>query len=156
MFRVATEKDLLDAFRPRDRAHLELPKGLHFPLIVRDYLAWPDQSGARIFLFFQAPGYPKPTGIAFRRDVSRTPDGAHLCEWCHAYGSSEQIGLLSADVSSRKRVGVSLCLDLGCGPRIEDAADRAGKNPRVQARALVERMARFSREALGIHPYSRD
>ena len=157
MFRVATEKDFLDAFRPRDRKHVELPPELKFPMIIQDYLAWVDPAGARVFLLFTAPGHPHPTGIAFRRDQSRGGvSTGRMCEWCHSQGSSDQIGLLSADVNSRKRVGITLCLDLACGARIEDAADRSGRNSRVLARAMVERMARFTEEALGITASSRE
>ena len=46
MFRVATEKDFLDAFRPRDRKHVELPPELKFPMIIQDYLAWVDPASA--------------------------------------------------------------------------------------------------------------
>lgn len=150
MFRVATEKEFLDAFRPRDRKHVELPPDAKFPMIVLDYLAWSDPSGTRVFLFFMPPGEP-PTGIAFRRDQSGGDHrGPRMCEWCHAHASMDQIGLLTTDVNSRKRVGVNLCLDLKCGERIEEAADRAGKSRRVEAKKLLERMAQFTREALGI------
>ena len=150
MFRIATEKDFLEAFRPKDRPVVELPKGLKFPLIVRDYLGWRDPSGTRVFLVFTAPGEKVPTGVAFRRDHHSTGEPTHMCEWCHNLGSSDQVGLLTTDVTSKKRVGVSLCLDLGCGPRLEDAADRGGKNSRAATKALLERMAKFTREALSV------
>jgi hypothetical protein len=68
MFRIETEKELQNAFRSRDRKHVEPPKGTQFPLFVRDYLSWMDPYGVRVFLVFTAPAAQKPTGIAFRRD----------------------------------------------------------------------------------------
>jgi hypothetical protein len=56
MFRIETEKELLSAFRSRDRKFVELPKGTRLPLFVRDYLAWVDPYGVRVFLVFTAPG----------------------------------------------------------------------------------------------------
>ncbi|MBX5481366.1 MAG: FBP domain-containing protein [Myxococcaceae bacterium] len=150
MFRIASEKELFDAFRPRDRAVVEVPKGFTFPLVVRDYLGWRDASGSRVFLLFTAPGEKVPTGVAFRRDHASTGEPAHLCEWCHTIGTSDVVGLLTTDVNSKKRVGISLCLDLGCGARLEDAADRAGRNGRAAVRALLGRMAKFTRGALGV------
>jgi hypothetical protein len=73
-----------------------------------------------------------------------------MCDWCHAYGSSDEIGLLTAEASSKRRVGVHLCLDLRCGEKLETAANLAGRNPRVLAGRLVERMVRFAQEGLGI------
>ena len=68
MFRIETEKDLLQAFRPRDRKTLELPADLKFPLFVRDYLAWSEPAGTRVFLVLPSQGSRLPVGIAFRRD----------------------------------------------------------------------------------------
>src|SRR5688500_18004856 len=99
MFRLETETDLLKAFRPRDRKHVELPPDLRFPLFVRDYLAWCDPTLTRTFLVTLEGRSQRPMGIAFRRDQSRsgTPT-AHMCEWCHSSGSSNEVGLLTAEV----------------------------------------------------------
>jgi hypothetical protein len=151
MFRIESEKEFLNAFRSRDRKVVEPPKGTRFPLFVRDYLAWVDPYGVRVFLVFQAPGNPRPIGIAFRRDqqgdkalVSR------LCEWCHASGSADQIGLLTTDLDSKRRVGVNLCLDLRCGEKLESAANLAGKSAVDDSKRLIEKMARFASEGLGL------
>ena len=150
MIQLKTEDALRAAFRTRDRRHLTLPEDVTYPLFVRDYLAWVDPTGVRAFVLFSAPGDEHPTGIAFRRDQSgdRAPTG--MCEWCHAYGTPDMISLLTTDVTEHRRVGLSLCRDLGCGQRLEEAADRAGKNSREEARALLGRMRRFAQEALGI------
>jgi treble-clef zinc-finger protein len=151
MFRIETEKELLSAFRSRDRKFVELPKGTRLPLFVRDYLAWVDPYGVRVFLVFTAPGSKRPTGIAFRRDQQGDKNLApHVCDWCRAHGTSDQIGLLTTDVDSKRRVGVNLCLDLRCNERLETTANLAGRNVLDETQLLIERMARFAHEALGI------
>jgi hypothetical protein len=60
------------------------------------------------------------------------------------------VGLLSTAVSSKRRVGVHLCLDLRCKEKIEDAADRSGRHPREALEQLQQKMYRFAHEALGI------
>jgi hypothetical protein len=151
MFRIETEKELLGAFRSRDRKHVELPKGTKLPLFVRDYLAWVDPYGVRVFLVFTAPGSKRPTGIAFRRDQGGDKNLApHMCEWCRAHGTSDQIGLLTTDVDSKRRVGVNLCLDLRCNERLETTANLAGRSVMDETKKLIERMAHFAQEGLGI------
>lgn len=151
MFRIETEKDLLNAFRPRDRKHVELPPDMRFPLFVRDYRAWSDPTHVRTFLVLSEPRSGRPMGIVFRRD--QQPGGtvvSHMCDWCHSHGTSDQVGLLTAEASSKRRVGVNLCLDLRCGEKIEDAANLSGRNTRELMRQYMERVVRFVHEGLGI------
>jgi hypothetical protein len=150
MFRIESEKDLLRAFRAKERKFVELPKDLKLPLFVRDYLAWGDPYGVRVFLLFTGPGSKHPTGIAFRRDQQGDPTQApQLCEWCRSsYGAD--IGLLTTDVNSKRRVGLSLCLDLRCGERLESQSDLSGRSAQADKTRLLERMDRFARNALGI------
>jgi hypothetical protein len=151
MFRIETEKELLNAFRSRDRKHVELPKGTRLPLFVRDYLSWVDPYGVRVFLVFSAPGSNKLTGIAFRRDQQGDKSVApHVCDWCRNSGGSELIGLLTTDVDSKRRVGVNLCLDLKCNERLETAMNLAGRSLVEESQKLIERMSRFASEALGM------
>jgi len=151
MFRIETEKELLSAFRSRDRKFVELPKGTHLPLFVRDYLAWVDPYGVRVFLVFTAPGSKRPTGIAFRRDQQGDKTLApRVCDWCRAPGGGDQIGLLTTDVDSKRRVGVNLCLDLRCNERLESTTHMSGRSVLEDTRQLIERMSRFASEALGI------
>jgi hypothetical protein len=151
MFQLQSEKEFLSSFRSRDRKVAEPPKGTRFPLFVRDYLAWVDPYGVRVFLVFQAPGAQRPIGIAFRRD--QQGDKAlmsRVCEWCHSNGSADQIGLLTTDVDSKRRVGVNLCLDLRCGERLESEANRQGRSVLDDMKQLLEKMERFATEGLGI------
>ena len=151
MFRFETDRALIESFRPRDRRVIEMPEGIRFPLFVRDYLAWTETSGARVYLVFTAPGSRKPIGLIFRRDGSDAgAPSSRICDWCHSYGSASEVGLLTTDVNNKRRVGVSLCLDLRCKQKLEDAADRSGRHPLEALKQLQERMFRFAHEALGI------
>ncbi|CAM4388956.1 FBP domain-containing protein [Corallococcus exiguus] len=156
MFRIESEKELLRAFRSRDRKHVELPKGTQLPLFVRDYLSWVDPYGVRVFLVFVAPGSKQPTGIAFRRDQHGDPTLApKMCDWCRTPTVAE-VGLITTDVDSKRRVGVIVCLDLRCGERLESMSDRSGRSVLDDKARLMERMARFASEALGLEPGSAD
>jgi hypothetical protein len=151
MFRIETEKEFLNAFRSRDRKYVELPKGTRLPLFVRDYLAGVDPYGVRVFLVFTAPGSKRLTGIAFRRDQQGDKMlTTRVCEWCRSPGASDQIGLLTTDVDSKRRVGVNLCLDLRCNERMEAAANMSGRSVLDDHRQLIEHMSRFASEALGM------
>jgi hypothetical protein len=151
VFRLETDRDLIEAFRPRDRRVIEMPENVMFPLFVRDYLAWTETSGARVYLVFAAPVSRKPIGIIFRKESQDSGVGtSRICEWCHSYGSSSEVGLLTTDVNSKRRVGVHLCVDLRCKEKLEDAADRAGRHSMEYLERLRERMFRFAHEALGI------
>lgn len=151
MFRIETEKQLLNAFRSRDRKFVELPKGIKLPLFVRDYLSWVDPYGVRVFVVFAAPGSKQLTGIAFRRDQQGERLSApRVCDWCLNYGGSDQVGMLTTDVDSKRRVGVLLCLDLRCNERLESAADRSGRSSVEDIKKVLERMARFATEGLGV------
>ncbi|NOJ97911.1 hypothetical protein HMI51_33855 [Corallococcus coralloides] len=150
MFRIESEKELLRAFRSRDRKHVELPKGTQLPLFVRDYLSWVDPYGVRVFLVFVAPGSKQPVGIAFRRDQQGDPTlSPKMCDWCRTSTDAE-IGLLTTDVDSKRRVGVNVCLDLRCGERLEAMSDRSGRSDLDDKARLMERMARFASETLGL------
>jgi hypothetical protein len=71
-----------------------------------------------------------------------------MCDWCHATGASDEIGLLTATASSRKQAGVNLCLDLSCSEKISTVAHLSGQNPRDLALRILERMSRFARQTL--------
>ncbi|MFP2932445.1 FBP domain-containing protein [Pyxidicoccus sp. 3LG] len=150
MFRFETDRTLIESFRPRDRRVIEMPEGITFPLFVRDYLAWTETSGARVYLIFSAPGSRKPIGIIFRREPPGGEPATRMCDWCHTSGGSHEVGLLTTDVDNKRRVGVTLCVDLRCREKLEDAADRAGRHPLEAVELLNARMFRFAHEALGI------
>lgn len=150
MFLIQSETDLLNAFRPRERHHVELLPEFRFPLLVRGHRAWTDPHGFRTFLVLSEPNSNRPMGIIFQRDPGGGVPVAQMCDWCHNSGTSNQIGLLTATASSRRRVGVNVCLDLSCADKIEEAAYLQGRHPDEQLRRLNERMVRFAREGLRI------
>lgn len=152
MFIIRGESELMSAFRPRDRRALELPEGGSFPITVRDYFAWVDPKGSRVFLVFQDPASKRPLGISFRRDGAggSAGNGGRMCDWCHSWGSSQDIGLLTTWRNSRTRIGVGLCMDLRCSEKLEQAADLSGRSAVGPRRRMMERMTRFAREGLGI------
>lgn len=149
MFRLQTEDELRDAFRPKDRDVVELLPEMKFPLFVRDYLAWVHPSGGRVFLLFAVPN-GAATGIVFQSNGGNGTSVAQMCDWCHSYGVGTQIGLLTAQLNANKRVGVHLCSDLSCRQKIEDEANRAGKNPLPLLKDLVERIGVFASDGLKI------
>lgn len=149
MFKLENEEALLATFRPKDRKRVELSADLKLPVLVRHYLAWTHPAGGRVYLVFAAPG-GAPTGIAFDTNGGGPSLLPHMCEWCHCAGMGTQVGMLTADVNGKKRVGVHVCVDLGCKQKLEDEADRSGRSVLPAMEKLVERMGRFASEALGI------
>ena len=148
MFKVDDEPSLLAAFRPKDRALVELPVGQKFPMIVRGYTSWVHPAGGRVFLLFATPG-GAPTGIVF--DVtSPGPTVPHMCDWCHSPSPGAHAGMLTATVNAKKRAGVHVCLDLSCRQKIQDEADRTGKSPQPALDRVITRMGKFAQDALGI------
>jgi hypothetical protein len=147
MFRIESEKALLDCFRPIDRSTVAPTKSMEFPLYVRDYFTWVEPSGARTYLVFPDTASGKLLGVSFRRDQ---PRGAspYFCEWCHSVGSSAEIGLLTADASERRRVGISACLDLRCVDKLETRSNLTGENARHLARGVIEKMSEFARKSI--------
>lgn len=149
MFKLDTEDALLDSFRPKDRKLVDVTKDVKLPLFVRDYLAWSHPGGTYVYLVFKAPG-GVPTGIVF--DVNGGPGGQvpQMCDWCHTSGLGGQVGLLTATLNSKKRIGVHVCSDLSCKDKLEDEANRSGKSALPMIAKLVDRMGRFASEGLGI------
>ncbi len=115
MLLIHSEADLLAAFRPRDREVVVLPPPLRYPLLVRDHRAWVDPQGFRTFLVLAEPGGRRPMGVVFQRDSGGGVPVSQMCDWCHASGSSNEIGLLTTAASSRGGWG-STCAST-CGAR---------------------------------------
>lgn len=148
MFKLDTEAELLETFRPKDRKHVELSPDFTFPLSVHDYVAWPHPAGGRVFLVFATRG-GAPTGIVF--DTNGGSSGVtQMCTWCHSSAVGTGVGLLTATVNGRKRAGVLVCSDLGCAKKLEDQANLGGYSPRPAMEKLIERMGKFASDALHI------
>lgn len=149
MFNLDSEDTLRATFRPKDAKLLELPPGLKFPMFVRDYLAWTHPAGGRVFLVFAAPG-KQPIGLVFDGKGSGGPSVPAMCDWCHCSSLGTGVGLLTAQVNAKKRVGTHVCADLSCRQKLEQESDRSGRSVVPAVEQLLERMGRFASEALKI------
>jgi FBP C-terminal treble-clef zinc-finger len=148
MFKLENEQQLLAAFRPKDRALVELSHEVRFPLLVKHSFAWSHPAGGRVYLLF-AVRHGAPTGIAF--DINGSgPAVAHLCDWCHCAGLGARVGLLTTRLTANRVVGVHVCSDLSCRQKLEDAADRSGNSVVPAMEALIERIGQFASVGLGI------
>lgn len=145
---VASEEELLNAFRLRDRKHVEIPSDMTFPLVFQHYLAWTESSQARTFLLFKRPSWKAAVGVSFRRTASSGAGG--MCDWCHSVGGSDQIGLLGLTVDPNTSLGFMLCLDLGCINRLETVAQISGKDFGKLSKSLVEKISKFFENNLKI------
>lgn len=150
MFSIDSEADLVKAFRIRDQKKLLIPPNLPYPFNVRSYFTWQDPSSVYTYLVFKMPNWDLPRGVAFKHTVSTGEPTGGLCNWCHAYGSSEEIGILSLSVNANVTLGYHICQDLRCIEKIEEASARAGKSPEKNIDQLYQRMARlFERLSVG-------
>ena len=149
MFKLESEKALMDAFRTKDRPQVELTRELQLPLFVRHYVAWKHPAGERLYLVFAVPG-GAPTGIVFDSFKGEGPAVAQMCHWCHSPSAGADIAMLMTKVSGKRTIGVQVCADLSCQRKLEDEADRSGLSVLPAMNTLVERMGRFAHEGLGI------
>lgn len=143
IFTIESEKEFVQAFRLRDQKKLLSPEGLPFPLRIRSYLTWQEPSGVYTYLVFKMPNWDLPRGVVFKRmSPSGDPIGG-LCNWCHAYGPSDEIGMLSVAMSSNVSLSYYLCQDLRCIEKIEETCARTGKNPEKYIANLYYRMEKL-------------
>jgi hypothetical protein len=152
MLRVSSHQDLLDTFRALDRAEVQIPSSFKFPLAVRDYLTWIEPSGHRIYLVFEDEVTHRPLGVVFQRTHGHADTPASMCHWCHAVRSGDGVGLLTAAVTSQRRVGVHLCSDLSCReralstPGVHDFRESVSGGEKV--RQIMARMNDFAKRNL--------
>jgi hypothetical protein len=149
MLRITSETELLETFRALDRDEVQTPHGVKYPLAVRDYLAWPEPSGHRIFLVFEDQATKQPRGVVFQRTPAPADTPASMCQWCHAVRSGSGVGLLTAAAGRNRRIGLHLCSDLNCrdhalgAPGIHDFNEGLSSTEKMQR--LLQRMSDFVR-----------
>ena len=97
-----------------------------------------------------AVGRGAPTGLVFDANPGGDGTTAHMCDWCHFTGTGNQVGLLTAELNSRKRLGVNVCRDLSCKDKVEEAANLGGKNVVLATEKLLGRIAQFAGASLKI------
>jgi hypothetical protein len=149
LFKLESQAALLATFRPKDREVVELSQELRLPLLVRDYISWLQPAGSYAYLVF-AITKGLPTGIVFDTHAGGDIAVPMMCDWCHYSGVGTQVGLLTARVTSKKRVGVRVCADLSCKQRLEEEAERSGRSVLPQMEKMMGRVARFATEGLKI------
>jgi hypothetical protein len=148
---ISSLNGLLESFRPSERQSVVVPYTMRFPLTIDPYLTWGEPSGVRVYLVYFSPRKKGPLGVIFRRDQqgsAGSPPG--MCEWCLSTGSSDQIGLLTAESGPNRRVGVNLCLDLGCIVKLEVVSNVSGIDLDRLRSMLLQKIDRFFREALDL------
>ncbi|WII71976.1 FBP domain-containing protein [Bdellovibrio sp. 22V] len=152
-FAIGSEEELIQSFRPRDQKKLVLPDNLKFPMNVRSYFAWKEPSGVYTYLVFKMPNWDLPRGVAFKRTAATGGEGVGgLCSWCHAYGTSEDIGFLSVIMDPNVSNSYILCQDLRCIEKIEEANMRAGKDPEKHIADLYHRIEKLFERISGYKP----
>lgn len=140
-FSISTEEELINSFRQRDQKKLVLPQRLTYPFNVRSYFTWQESNGVYTYLVFKMPNWDMPRSVAFKKLAPSAEPKGGLCGWCNAYGSSEDIGMMSLNVNSETSLGYLICHDLRCIEKIEEASARAGKSPEKHIAQLYQRMA---------------
>jgi hypothetical protein len=152
MFKIDTEKELLESFRSIDQDQVQIPSELKFPLPVKNYFSWLEPSGHRAYLVFENPESRKNQGIVFRRTPVTSENFPSMCDWCHSVRGRNGISMMTAAVSRDRQVGIYLCSDLKCGeqiskpPGVNDLRETLSASERLQA--LLQRMSDFSRKNL--------
>lgn len=139
-FSIESEQDLIHSFREKDQRKLVVPSKLQYPLEVRSYLAWQEGSGVYTYLVYKHPQWDLPRGITFKKTHSSGEPTGGLCNWCHHYGSSEEIGLMSVDVNHKTSLSYFICKDLRCVEKIEEDSALAGKDPEKNIHQLYTRI----------------
>ncbi len=153
IFSIASEKDLIAAFRLRDQKKLLLPPGLSFPLNIRSYFTWAEPSGVYTYLVYKNPTWDLPRGIAFKRFDRTGESTGRLCGWCHSYGSADEVSMLSVAMNANTSATYILCQNLRCIEKIEETAALSGRHPEKWIDQLYHRINLFFE---GIFNYNQD
>lgn len=141
-YTIASKEAFIEAFHWKDQHLVQTPDALQFPLNIQYYYSGVEPSGTYAFLLFKRPNWDAPKGLVFRR--TRGHSGvANLCDWCHSYGSSEEITLLNVKINSKLTIGQYLCSRLDCLEKLETQIGTSGKSFEALAEAVCEKINRF-------------
>lgn len=110
---------------------------------IRSYFTWRESSGTYTYLVFKLPNWDLPRGIVFKRRSALTDGGGRICGWCHSYGSSDEINMMSVAINGSTSSGYILCEDLRCIEKIEEAAALSGKSPEKHIQQLYQKIGLF-------------
>jgi Fibronectin-binding protein (FBP). len=142
-FSISTQDELVRSFRVSDQKKLIFPEQLKFPMHIRSYFTWKENSGVYTYLVFKAPTWDQARGVVFKKMAPSGEPVGGLCNWCHAIGPSDEIGFMSVAMSANVSNSYYLCQDLSCIEKIEDASMLAGKNPEKHIAELYRRMEKL-------------
>ena len=152
MSRLRDAAHVLECFRAIDLDDVYVPPDLSFPLTVRDYVAWPEPSGARVSLVFEEPISQQLIGVVFRRGRTPPDAPAAMCQWCHAVRVGGAVTMMTASIDRDRRVGLYLCASLNCRenalttPVVHDTPESIPPADRVKC--ILVRMSAFVRRSL--------
>lgn len=143
-FTLRSDADLLATFRERDQKSVVLPKVSFYPVAVEHYYAWTEPSGVYTYLVYKQADWEIPLGLVFHRNGKGSAlSPAGMCDWCHSYGASDEIGLMSVEISPRSSGGTWLCLDLDCLQKIEEQSGSNGKSSEKRMQKLFQKIGEF-------------
>jgi hypothetical protein len=142
-FSIGSEEELVQAFRDRDQKKLILPQKIRYPFNVRSYFTWKEPSGVYTYLVFKLPNWDMPQGVAFKRTATGGEPIGGLCSWCNAYGSSDEIGMLSVAMNANVSNSYLICHDISCIEKIEDMSAMSGKDPDKYIAELYYRIGKL-------------
>ena len=140
MIRIAYEEELLSSFRESDRAQVQIPATLTFPMGLKDYVTWAEPSGHRVYLVFQEMNSGQPMGVVFQRTRGAADVAASMCQWCHSIRGGSAVSLLTTDAGPNRRIGLHLCTDLNCK---QNALAPPGQNDFMVSLSGEEKVARI-------------
>ncbi|MBX3016333.1 MAG: FBP domain-containing protein [Bdellovibrionaceae bacterium] len=143
-FQLASAEEVLECFREKERRKVLLPRLMPFPVIADYYYAWSEASGVYLYLIFRRPDWKKPRGVVFKR-MHAMAEGqtGRMCDWCHAYGGSDKVGMMTTALDAQRSAGLVLCLDLACFDKLETISNQSKKPIEKLAGGLLERMGAF-------------
>lgn len=147
MYLIENEGAMLSMFRDFERAEVAAPQNIKYPMVLRDHFTWQEPSGHRTYLLVHDQQRKQPLGVVFKRTSSSSDAPVMMCEWCHCVRGGNAVDLLTATVSTKKRVGAYLCRRLDCEehrtqkPGVNDM--RESISPLEKRLRLHERMLQF-------------
>lgn len=143
-FSVSSEKELIESFDLKEQKKVVLPTKVIYPFASQYYYAWTESSGVYMYIVFKQPHWDKPRGFVFnRKQATSEQSNTRMCDWCHYYGSADQVGLVTMKANRKTTIGLILCLDLSCMEKTETIAMLAARNFEKEAQKVCERMGEF-------------
>lgn len=143
-FTLRSNADLLATFKERDQKHVVFPKFSPYPFLTEHYYTWTEPSQVYTYLVYKQSNWETPLGIVFQRNGSgHTISPSGMCDWCHSQGPSNEIGLMSTEITARLSGGTWLCLELDCLQKIEEQTSVSGRHFEKRRQNLFRKIGEF-------------